>query len=458
MNIKTFFSKYRGRSVAWYLSTPLFAARIARREIRKFTHGIFTWLATHCFKARPESASWRVSQNVEERRAIRRILWIRLDHIGDILMTFPALDALCDAFPDAQVDALIAPDYRPVLEAFPKLHEVLTYTSHNDNRKGRPISNLQTLRLVRELRRRQYDLVFDARGDDAARLLAFSSGAALRVGPRYNVGEDRFKGNFAALMTHAIYLKGTENPSLEAMREMRSRGCRPHIMSSEHAIDNHFALLAAIGIARPEKPFRLVVTPNHRAKMESKLRALKIVVPFAIVHAASFFDLERNWNIEKFSSVADYLWEKHRLQVVLTGTSKDISENEKIRELSIHKLHIINGASQFTLAELPALMQCARIMVTVDTGPMHYAAMVSTPLVALMLNIYANLHGPYLQSDGIVTPVGLRPQAGEPIDYFDTPPLDQITVATVIEAIEKKLKTTSFFDIHKNTEIAANDL
>jgi ADP-heptose:LPS heptosyltransferase len=113
---------------------------------------------------------------------IRNILWVRLDHIGDVVMSLPALHALRQRYPDAQIDVLVRPGCAALFENNGDANRVLTYDSPRfPQKKGsRGAGFFRTLALIHRLRRRQYEIAIDMRGDDIARLLISLSGVPLR--------------------------------------------------------------------------------------------------------------------------------------------------------------------------------------------------------------------------------------------------------------------------------------
>jgi ADP-heptose:LPS heptosyltransferase len=332
---------------------------------------------------------------------IHRILWIRLDHIGDVVMSLPALAALRACFPAARIDVLVRPGVAPLLSGMTEANRILTYDTPRFPERGRGEGLFRTVNLIHRLRRNRYDLAIEMRGDDVARFIAFGSGARRRLGPDRIFYEAPGSANFSFLMTHRSTLPE-----------------EPH-----HAVENNLDLLKILGCdAAPD--FRFPVAPKQRESVRRKLKALGVREKFAAIHARSN-DPNRDWTPERFAAVANHLVQEHDLDVVLTGASRDKEYNKCI--VNSAGARVYNAAGCFSLMELPAFFEQAVLMVTVDTGPMHIAAAVSTPIVALMLPFLAARHYPYGQPDGVVVP-----GAGEK--------LDQIATAAVIAAIEAKLR------------------
>lgn len=374
------------------------------RLLRPFRHRLLS--------AQPDAAAIPM-------RRIRRILWIRLDHIGDVVMSLPALRALRARCPDAQIDALVAVGSAPILADLPDLNRVITYNAREFMRRSdQATSRRKTLRLIRFLRQQRYDLVVETRGNDTSRLLSFATGAPWRVGA--TGGHAELDNALDFLLTHRI--------AVEAKIPSR--------------IEQNLNLVRTIVGSMPTEPFALEVAPERRAAVDARLKQSGTTRPFAIIHAAAI-GAAKTWYAERFAAVADHLITQHDLDVFLTGTQVDAAFNQRIMESVQYKTRVYDKSGQFALSELPALLARARLMVTLDTGPMHIAAAVGTPLVALFIPWYAAAYHPYRQADAVVT---LDSSIVSPLDL----PLDSstadcalagITVAQVIAAVDKKLSS-----------------
>jgi ADP-heptose:LPS heptosyltransferase len=319
-------------------------------------------------------------------------------------MSLPSLHALCTRYPDAQIDVLVRPGCAALFEGKSDASRVLTYNSPRfPQKKGsRGAGLFRTLALIHRLRSQQYDIAIDARGDDIARLLLFFSGVPLRLGPDRIFYEGVGAPNFSFLMTHTVPIP--EEP--------------------RHAVENNLNLLRVLDVSADVPPFRFETSSAQQERVDRKLQQLGVGQNFATIHACSN-DEQRNWYCERFAAVADYLVEHHNLDVVLTGTDSDAVYNASIISSMLHLERAHNAAGYFRLQELPAFYERAKLMVSVDTGPMHIAAAMQTLTVALFLPRLAPRHHPYGQSDSVVT--------GS--DYS----LDTVGVEDVLAAVDQKL-------------------
>ncbi len=348
-------------------------------------------------------------------QAVRRLLFIRLDHIGDVAMSLPALHALRQRYPEAKIDALVLPGVAPILADVPDVDEVISYAAPVFTRGGTPAGLGETLALLRRLRRARYDVAVELRGNDLCRLVAFLAGASRRIGPARSLYESAGRPNYGFLLTHPVAL--ADNP--------------------DHAAERSLRLLSACGLPRLDAPYRLPVTPERRDSVRGVLAALGVLRAYAVIHARPSEEA-REWRPERFAAVADHLTQVHGLDVLLTGTGRDREYNAAIRAQVAHPERVSNAAGLRALTELPALFQGAVLMVSVDTGPMHLAALVGTPLVALFQPDLARLHHPYGQQDSVIVP----PDAAQGSDHriWDRDALTAISVAAVIEAVDRRLR------------------
>jgi len=310
----------------------------------------------------------------------QRILWIRLDHIGDGVMNVPALAALRAKFPDAQIDALVRAPFAPLLDELHLVdHIMLGDSPRFPNKPGATgrLSAFISLRKQAKKMRGNYDLAIDARGDDVARLVTFWSKTPHRLGPDRIFYEPPNAANFSFLMTHLTHL----------------------LDEPRHAVINNLENLQPLHVEKVL--FQWPISPQQNDAAQRLLNHLKIDAPFAIMQTRSN-DRARDWSAEGFAKVADYLISQHGLKVLLSGAAVDIPYNNHIINLSHHSPAINNIAGELRLTELPALLAKVKIMISVDTGPMHLGAMVKVPIVALMLPDLALRHYPWEQPDAVV--------------------------------------------------------
>jgi ADP-heptose:LPS heptosyltransferase len=317
-----------------------------------------------------------------------RILWVRLDHIGDVTMSLPALGALRRRYPDAQIDALVRPACAPLLRDLSIINRVLTYDSPRfpQRKNTRGAGLWRTLFFIGRLRRQNYDIAIDVRGDDIARLLIYFARVPLRLGFDRAFYEAPDAPNLKFLLTDAV-----EFP------------CEPR-----HAVRNNLELMRVLDLPQNEEeiapqthPLRELLTDENASRVAAKLQKLGASQNFIVIHINAN-DAARNWQIEKWAQVADELVESQGAVILLSGAPSDYAANEKLKTQMQDAERVINAAGVFSLQELPSFFSRAKLFLTVDTGPMHIAAAVGTPVVALFLSHLAPRHAPWGQEESVV--------------------------------------------------------
>lgn len=291
-------------------------------------------------------------------RDTRRGLVIMLRHHGDVLLTTPVFSALRAAAPEAELDALIYSETRDMLALHPDIARI-HLIERAWSRLG-PVERLRReARLFRELRARQYDLIVhlseNPRGAFLARVLRPRTAVARRIG-----GRGRFwHGSF----THCYHWpRGTPR----------------------HTVERNLDALRRLGIQPPAEARRLVLLPGAEAEasVDQRLSA-------AGLHTGGFIHLHpvSRWkfkclpvvrNAELIDRLAAAGW-----PVVVTGAPQE-EELDFVRQiLRASTTRPVDLAGQLTLKETAALSARAALFVGVDSAPMHIAAAMGTPVVAL---------------------------------------------------------------------------
>jgi heptosyltransferase-3 len=298
--------------------------------------------------------------------AIRRILAIKLGHIGDVLLMTPALDLLRRAFPEAEISVLLRRGTEPVLRGNPNVKEIII-GAELGKKKSLGERAPSELRLIKRLRQQQFDLAVNFSASDRGAIVGLLSGAALRVGyPAVTHGlwgRDRLYTHLCKrdwLSTHtvlkdaqlvcdfatAIGLRGFDNPS---------------------AITGNLRFApSAEALAFAEDFWRCHATSDTRV----------------VIHPTSRW-LFKCWSDENVAALADKLCETFNASVLLTTgpDEKEISKGKRI--LALSRTPPVARLGDSSLDQLAALIQRAHLFVGVDTAPMHVAAAVGTPVVAL---------------------------------------------------------------------------
>lgn len=309
-------------------------------------------------------------------QASHRFLIQRNGAFGDILMGTVILPALREAYPNAHLTWVAEHSERAAIEANPYIDEILVWNGSYWKRMVRRLRYGPWVgamaRLRRILRQNRYD-VFVSFQPEEWPLLALGSGASVRVGIF-----DTFRRFYGARKTSSytrLYHHNYAHPNLP-----------------DHRIDQYLLTLDALNVPRPtEARMSFGYTESQQETADRFLREHRIAgTRFAVLVPQTTWPT-KCWPAERFIGLADAL---HRagLRVVLSGSPK---EAESIRALAAQMAFEPTVlAGQMTFAEFGALLDRAALLVSGDTGPMHLAAALQTPYVALFGPTSPRWYGP----------------------------------------------------------------
>ena len=353
----------------------------------------------------------------------KRMLLIRLDLIGDLVLSLTVLRVLKRTYPEAEIDLLAVPSSAKVAAADPDLAEIIAY---DPNRWRRPKALFQlrnwkeTLALLRCLHVRQYDLAVSIFGNWAA-ILAVLSGAKRCVG----FGHESYPG----FMTDNV-------PG-------RHWDPRDHKHEVDYCLELAHAAGATIG---PEDRIpHLYVDPKIRQEIEQLLQqeGIQADKPLIACHVSSNNGQSKRWPIPYWATLLDRLIQEDGVAVVLTGAPNDLPIVEDVMQRMRERP--VNLAGKTSLTQLAALLQRADLLITGDSGPMHIAGAVGTPLIAIHGPTDPALSGP-VSPDATVLRSGIwcSPcyNATGPADcrFYTTQCMKNITPTQVRKVVHEKLK------------------
>ena len=281
--------------------------------------------------------------------APERILVIKLDHLGDVLLATPVFSNLRRAYPNAELHALTGAWSRVVLEKHPDVSKVMEYNSPAFCRTGRPTSLKQTFRLYRELRRQKYDLIVELRSDWRTVWFAFGrltpkrlSRAALQVANK--LGFAQFSGT--------------------------------------HETTRNLDVLRQAGIPTSVETAIFSVTTEDKKWASDFLATYQIEGqhPLIAIHPGSPIALKR-WLPERYAELADWLIAQKRAQILFVGVKDEIPITTEIQARM--RDESINIAGKTTLTQLASILHTCNVFIGNDSGPMHLAAAVGTQTIGL---------------------------------------------------------------------------
>lgn len=296
---------------------------------------------------------------------IKRVLLVRLDGIGDVVMTSSFLRELRRNLPDARITLIVEPAVYNLVELCPYVNEVLTF-DWKVSRYLDPIQrHWQALRLAyRDLWHRRFDLAVVPRWDADyyyASFLAYFSGAPWRVGYSENVIDlkRRLNGSFDKLFTHVL-----DNNVLK------------------HEVEHNLDVIHFLDGTVQEDRMELWVSPEDEAFAEQVLKSHEVPPDdLLIAFGPGAGDLRRMWPISNFIELGAWLkMGSHARIMVLGGQGEEPLGRELQRQLGDP---VVNVVGQATLRQTGALLKRCCLYVGNDAGPMHMAAAAGAPVIEI---------------------------------------------------------------------------
>ncbi len=276
----------------------------------------------------------------------QRILVIQLRRIGDVLMTTPAIRALAQTFPQAQIDLLSEPPASQLFAHHPHLHQTITAPAQP--------SPLQLLRLIQQLRQQCYQVVIDCFGNPRSAILTLLSKAPTRIGFNFRQRQIAY--------THRISLP------------------QQHPYSALHKA----ALLQPFNIPLPQPQLEIALPPNHRQTTNQQLRSLKInpQQPLAVFSPVSRKGYKR-WPPHRFAHLANYLAQTHQFQILIAYGNHELPYAQQMAQHT-HTPYTLLLPQK--LLDFAAILAHASLFIGNDNGPRHIAIALKTPTLAPFLN------------------------------------------------------------------------
>jgi predicted lipopolysaccharide heptosyltransferase III len=275
-----------------------------------------------------------------------KILLLQLKRIGDLVLTTPAIAALRASFPEAQLTFVVSNECAGLLPAISNVDRTLMARR-----------NLRDLALFFAVAARRFDHCVDFTRNDRSAFLALLSGARRRV-VSYRVREQ----------SKARGRAYTDFVSVR-MRDM-------------HTIDYNLALLKPLGVRDASTAPHLDLPQIAYEKADALLRNWKVTKPYVVLHPGSARQ-EKLWDSSRWAEVIECFGPNNAIDLILTsGPSPD--EQAHIAAIKRKtQQQVVDLSGKTDLLTLAALIGQARLLVTVDSAPVHLAAATRTPQVIL---------------------------------------------------------------------------
>ncbi|MBI5048546.1 MAG: glycosyltransferase family 9 protein [Deltaproteobacteria bacterium] len=285
-------------------------------------------------------------------RQIERILIVKLDHAGDVLLATPAIKAIRKQFPSAHITLVAGPWSRGIVEGESYINDIISYNAYWHNRSPDKILNIsEGIDLIRTLRQTRYDIFFDLKGDLFAIIIGFLSGIPRRIGYGWSGG--------GFLLTDEV--------------ETTIKKHQVEILMDAVRIVDPSPGIPQLGITVPVYEDRHV-----RAMMrEEGWDESKLMLGFHVGSGCP----SKIWPVERFADLMERVYGKLKAQIVVVGGSEDIELIKRLEGLLSFKPIVM--ADKTTFEQTAAVIKRCSLFIGNDSVPVHIAAAVEVPVVVL---------------------------------------------------------------------------
>lgn len=299
-------------------------------------------------------------------QARKKILIINVNWLGDVLFSTPFISAIRNNYPDSFIACLIVPRTLEILEGNPDLSELIIF-----DEEGIHKGLTGKIKLISFLRTKKFDEVFLLHRSFTRALICFLAGIPQRIG--YYTKKRSF------LLTKAI-----EPPD-----------------EGKHKVEYFLDIARKIGLKVEKADYKFFVSSSDRdyARKILDKEGISKGDNLVVINPGGNWPLKR-WPKENFAKLADILSDSLKAKIVITGAGKDVKLAQEISSLMKHKAVVLSGKTN--LKQLGAVLEEANLVISNDSGPMHIAASLKTPLIALFGPTSAAITGPYAGDSSLV--------------------------------------------------------
>ena len=291
---------------------------------------------------------------------VKKILVAKLRHHGDVLLTAPVFSVLRQRFPDAHIEAYIYLATAPMLEGHSAIDGFVFY-DQSIKKKGFLKKLIYELKLLWQMRQKRYDLVINLTEGDRGALVAWISQAKVRIG--FDPEKSGMWGKYRCY-THL------------------ARKCH----QTRHTVERDLDVVRCLGIfpKLEERVLSFFIPEEASLRVKQLLidQGLQLAKGFVLLHPVSRW-LFKCLPEQTIVEVIKHIHSKGE-QIVLTASSDplEMQMNHRIIELA-RDIPIVHLGGQISLKELGALIDLSKLLICVDSVPMHIASALKAPVVAV---------------------------------------------------------------------------
>ncbi len=282
---------------------------------------------------------------------ILSVLIVMMDrHLGNLVVSLSSIVALQQLFRGRNVYLVVDSSYREVVESIDGFDRVFSFPRREIYESTVLRRIVLSLKFINKIRSISPGAVIDLQGGSASSALSLFSGAAYRL------------SNSSAKRSY-VYNTKIDLPV------------------GKHKVHSYTKIAIALGAKIDDPYYRLHASESRRSSLGSILRThgISFEKPTISIHTGAG-NIHKQWTTEGFAEVADWLCAQG-FQVILVGADRDLDKIDATMSLIGHKAYNLGGS--LSIGELMALFEMSSLFVGNDSGPMHLAAAMGTPVVAL---------------------------------------------------------------------------
>ncbi|HUZ08143.1 MAG TPA: lipopolysaccharide heptosyltransferase II [Candidatus Paceibacterota bacterium] len=367
-----------------------------------------------------------------------KILVRSTNWLGDAVMSTPALMRLREKFPGAHIAILAAEKLRELWANHTAVNKTIFFAP------GESVFSIG-----KRLRAEKFDIALVLPNSPRSALEVFLAGIPKRIGYA-RPWRDYFLTQTVASRAEAVKM---DKRSAAEIKGLAAGNSKFKIQNSKftpeaHQIHEYLHLAAALGANSEPLPPQLFVAPEEIETAQKKFGLDKISNPIFGLNPGAEYGPAKRWPVERFILAAKEIQQRTGCIWILFGGKGDFQLCERVEsEIQNSKFKIQNICGQTSLRELMSLLKLCRVLLTNDTGPMHVAAALGTPVVVPFGSTSPELTGPglpgdarhlLLKSDAPCSPCFLREC---PIDFRC---MNGIGVERVVEAVLQAVRRFVF--------------
>ncbi len=278
------------------------------------------------------------------KKEIKKILIVRTDRIGDVILSTPVIKNLRLAYPDAHIAFMLRPYTKEIVESNPYLNEIIVYDKNNKHK-----SIFSSINFCFFLRKKKFDIAFILNPSSRANLITFFAGIPTRVGLNRKMG--RF-------LSHKI-------------EDTKHEG-------KKHELEYTLDILRATGISATDRQTYFPLKKSSEQKIEALLKNAGIENRgFLVMHPWASC-ISKRWPKEYFVELIGLLKQKTSLKIIIIDEQKrDFLENLR------RENEIIDLSETLSLSDTASLLKQAKLFISNDSGPVHIAASLDIPVISI---------------------------------------------------------------------------